>query len=151
MRAPGASLSVVRASLSRTLRRLWAQGFVELYSGWTETFSELKDRNTKRATEVRRDAEGEYQGYLSWLRGLAALTGGQVKAKYESPEALCCSLEKRAARVPRGRIKSVRLTEAGRAVNSLRGAGVNREPHDCSPARGERITGTATAVEKDES
>ena len=115
VRRPGVSPNVARASLSRTLRRLWAGGLVELHALY-RTFTELRDRDASLAAAVERDPAGEYQKLVEFTTRLAALTGGEARVVCNSPEAFRREAEKRVRRPPRGRIRAVRLTEAGRAA-----------------------------------
>ncbi len=75
VRRPVVSPNVARASLSRTLRRVWAGGLVELHALY-RTFTELRDLDASLAAAVARDPAGEYQKLVEFTTRLAALTGG---------------------------------------------------------------------------
>jgi hypothetical protein len=65
--AGGRSRSVARASLSRTLRRLWRAGLVELFNTrWAaerDAMSRMVEEARARAERVRKDPVGDYAGY----------------------------------------------------------------------------------------
>ena len=123
---PGTWPSVTRASLSRTLRRLWSAEFVELQTG-SKTFTELQHQNADRAARIVRDPEAEYEGYLKWIAGLNALMGGGARPSYGSTDALRRAAEGRTQKPPRGRVRTVSITKVGlAAVNTPAGATVNR-------------------------
>ena len=117
----GASLSVARASLSRTLRRLWSAGLVELESTRGKTFSELRQDSKDRAERARRDPAGFYQGYCKWV---STVGGRPIVASADEWLAL---KQRQARRPPTGRVRVVILTEAGRdAVNCPGAVTINR-------------------------
>jgi DNA-binding transcriptional ArsR family regulator len=66
------SLPVARASLSRTLRRLWTAGFVELWTrpaGWTRLTTLTKEVVEWRARYERERAapEAAFAAYCQWV------------------------------------------------------------------------------------
>jgi DNA-binding MarR family transcriptional regulator len=109
------SLPVARASLSRTLRRLWTAGFVEL---WTRP----ADR-TRLTTEVaewraqyeqeRADPEAAYAAYCRQV-ATAAETFGSALAYLEAVRAQALR--------PRVRVRRIALLPPGRATVNTCGA-----------------------------
>ena len=107
---PGVSLPVARASLSRTLRRLWAAGLVELLTA-PATRPTLTDQaaywRTCYAT-MQAAPEAHYQAYRRSLQPPAEDDFGSATAYVEAFRA--------AAVRPFARVCQVSLTEAGRAA-----------------------------------
>lgn len=104
------SLSVARASLSRTLRRLWTAGLVELYSSpHRSTGTGLSRKHLeaqKYLAEVEADPDGHYQRFR---RDFADYdTYGSVAAFVEERR-------RRANRIYRGfYVRYVQITDLGR-------------------------------------
>jgi DNA-binding MarR family transcriptional regulator len=55
------SVASTRASLSRTLRRLWQAGYVELENDWRVTLTEQQAEADARLAQLEADPEGEYR------------------------------------------------------------------------------------------
>lgn len=124
---------VARASLSRSLRRLWRRGLVELYGtkmyrGYILSPDEWgrDDTLTRRADAARRrlaDAEANPQTYFDHVSGLLGPDN-----PHADPAALVAFHRARVARGPQGGyLRWVLLTDAGRAaVNSMGKCEVNQ-------------------------
>ncbi len=127
----GKKPSVAKASVSRTLRRMWQRGLVELNgtAGWrSASATQVRQADEERLARAEEDPEEFYAGYLDWLSGISALRGVQVKPRFHSADALLTEKRRQVADFPRIRVVRVALTDVGReAVNSLAGARVNRE------------------------
>jgi hypothetical protein len=110
-----AGLNVIRASLSRTLRRLWRIGYLELFGAWGNSATETHEREHERALgrleAARADPAGEY------ARAVAMI--GEDWDWWKSPEAYLAFCESRVSRPPSIRVTYVALTKAGIAVNSV--------------------------------
>jgi hypothetical protein len=131
----GDAQSVVRASLSRTLRRLWRLGLVELSDGF-RTATGGRDQALEQLQRVRRDPAGAYAAYQRRIGRLAAFTAARrgraippVRDPYGSPESFLDAAERETHRFPRLRVLRVALTAAG-VANSRDVATVNRNGHD---------------------
>ena len=101
---PGASLNVTRASLSRTLRRLWRDGFVELSDGWRSTMT--KEQETVAAAVARHEADpvAAYERYKALM--------GEGWDRHGSVQAFMAAQR---SRRPSLRVTHVQITDAGRA------------------------------------
>ena len=98
----GASVGVARASISRTLHRLFKRGLVDLQNNYGNSFTErLADRD-RQLTEHERDPEAAYQrqvdaikrgapgffpftnadGYLAWTRRHVARRRSEMRATW---------------------------------------------------------------------
>jgi DNA-binding transcriptional ArsR family regulator len=110
---PGASDSVTRASVSRTLRRLWRAGLVELADGDRKTLKAEAERLQHLADAVDAQPDVAYRAYLERLR-----RNGQ-RDRYGSATRYAAAWRATARRIPHLRARQVRLTITGRqAVNS---------------------------------
>ncbi len=103
----GRSQAVVRASLSRTLRRLWRMGLVELHDGWS-SFSAKQQEARARLVRFEADPLGNYQGYRSWTTRV-----GKADT-YGSAEAFLSAKRTQANAAPRLRVVRVTATLRGR-------------------------------------
>jgi hypothetical protein len=109
IRRPDVAAPVARASLSRTLRRLWAAGLVELVTGHATrpTLTEQAAfRRTAYAT-VRASPEAAYQVYRRQLATPA-------DDPYESAAAYVDAFRRAAAERPYARVRRVVLTDLGK-------------------------------------
>lgn len=104
-RRPGTSLGVTRASLSRTLRRLWREGLVELLCGW-RTMTEEHQRVLSKIAEHEADPVAAYQGYQAFVQSIG------LADRHGSVEAF---MSAQRARKPDLRVTRVQITAAGRA------------------------------------
>jgi hypothetical protein len=112
----GASRTVAKASVSRSLRRLWRHGLVELYEGGYGARASMTAK--QHAAIVRRDRAladpaGTYAGFRSWLASVATLTGVS-RDRYGSPDAYVAAKVDAASRFPAMRVARVEITVAGR-------------------------------------
>jgi hypothetical protein len=113
----GASRTVARASVSRTLRRLWRQKLIELYDG---AYGARASMTAKQQAAIGRrdralaDPEGTYAAFRAWLLGVAALSRGGARDRYGSAAALVAATVAAANRTPKMRVARVELTAAGR-------------------------------------
>lgn len=114
VRRPGAALSVTRASLSRTLRRLWRDGLVELSDG-VRSMSDVQRAHRARLATLEADPQAAYDKYRAFVEssGLTDRCG--------SADAY---LRWQARRPLDLRVRTVHITAAGRS--RLR-AQVNRD------------------------
>jgi hypothetical protein len=102
--APGRR-AVVRASLSRTLRRLWHAGWVELFNAWGYSLTARHADADAQLQEYERDPDATY--------AQAAAAPGFFP--YVTPEEYLVSLRERALQLKRGRpVHVVQITSAGR-------------------------------------
>jgi DNA-binding MarR family transcriptional regulator len=103
------SLPVARASLSRTLRRLWTAGFVELWTRpadrttWTTLTAEVAAWRAQYERE-RADPEAAYAAYCQEV----ANSFGSAAAYLEAVRA--------EAMHPRARVRRIALLPPGRAT-----------------------------------
>jgi hypothetical protein len=115
----GASRTVTRASLSRTLRRLWRDGLVEL-SEHGRTLTEKRDHIRAMVGEQEADPEQAYAGYLAWRASIAAMLGQPVKPDpYGSVEYFMRARRRAMHQRPRIYVRDVQITEAGLARLTL--------------------------------
>ena len=114
----GEQLSVAKASLSRTLRRLWKAGLVELHQYGYRTATSEQVHKEKRLAEIKANLVAEYEGLKGWI-------GPDRAAQYYgSPEAWIEFWERR---WPNIRANYVEVTAKGMAaVNTRYGNTVNR-------------------------
>jgi DNA-binding MarR family transcriptional regulator len=106
------SRNVARASISRTLRRLWALGLVELHHHpWAcaDTSLSAKQREARRRlAEAEADPEGVYQGYVAWI-------ARKWHDRYGSAAAFVEAKRKQASRPERGYyVRFIEITDKGR-------------------------------------
>jgi len=107
---PGASVAVTRASLSRTLRRLWTAGLVELADGAARTLTGEADQQRRWAEIAAAQPETAYRAYLDKMR-----QDGQPD-RYGSAGRYVAAWQEVAARMPTLRVRLVHVTGAGRAA-----------------------------------
>jgi DNA-binding transcriptional ArsR family regulator len=79
---PGASDSVTRASVSRTLRRLWRAGLVELADGDRKTLTAEADRLQHLSDVVHAHPEAAYRAYQERRRAKGQRDGYGSAAQY---------------------------------------------------------------------
>ena len=114
---------VLKASLSRTLRRLWRLGLVELKSAasWQKTMTEQQRAREKRFQQLAKDpaaAYAQYQGFVASYK---------MEDSYGSPAAYLEAQRAKLQRTPDVRVQTIAITKAGRAlVNSDAHRTVNR-------------------------
>jgi hypothetical protein len=103
----GRSLPVTRASLSRTLRRLWRDGLVELSStyGW-QTMTERHQKQVEWLEAQAADPLAAYESYKALV--------GEDRDSFRSAEAYIVMLRKKVRRGPDLRVTRVRITAVGR-------------------------------------
>jgi Fe2+ or Zn2+ uptake regulation protein len=129
--AEGVKLSVARASVSRTLRRLWLLGLIELHSfdsadyRWCATVMRL---NAQKVLErVKQDPQAQYREWVQCATGLARMAGFSFSDHYGSAEAFLAEKERAFAECPRIRARYVEATAQGlQTVNSRYECKVNR-------------------------
>jgi hypothetical protein len=113
---PGASATVTRASVSRTLRRLWAAGLVELADRDRRTLTAEAARRQHLCDVVQAHPEVAYRAYVARLRRDGQHDGYGSAARYAA------GWRHVAQRMPHLRVRQVHLTSTGhQAVNSVRG------------------------------
>ena len=105
----GRSQAVARASLSRTLRRLWLAGFVELHSRWG-SFSAKQQEARERLVRFEADPLGSYQDYRSWAKTVG------MADRYGSAEAFLAAKRTQANAMPNLRVVVVTATPRGREL-----------------------------------
>lgn len=122
---PGRSPSVVRASLSRTLRRLWRDGLVELFNSYAygdgyrhSTMSASRDREVAKLREAERDPEAAFRDYLQ-LIGQVAQCGVMMDIGYDSADEYIAARRERVQPERRVairdfRVKFIEITDSGR-------------------------------------
>lgn len=114
--APGRP-AVARASVSRTLRRLWRQGWIELASASGYSLSAKHGNAAAELQAAERDPAGTYAD--------AAGRGGFFI--FATPEDYLADLRDRARRFVRGqRMCFVQITTSGRQRLTARRRSVNR-------------------------
>jgi len=106
---PGRSPAVTRASLSRTLRRLWRAGLVELHDR-LDSLSTKRQMARERLQRFEADPVGSYQGYRSWAAQLRRADA------YGSAEAFLAAKRVQASAVPHLRVVRVTATPRGREL-----------------------------------
>jgi DNA-binding MarR family transcriptional regulator len=111
VRAPATSLPVAQASLSRSLRRLWSAGFVELAMRDGDTLTAKASTRREVLAFVQGSPERAYQAYRQRL----AQSNGNTRDAFGSPAAYVAYFRARARQIPHARIHVVRLTPNGRA------------------------------------
>jgi hypothetical protein len=112
VRRPGVSAAVTRASVSRTLRRLWLAGLVELADDARRTLTAEADRLERSAAVVHAQPEAAYRAYRERL--------GAQHDVYGSASRYAACWHAAAGRLPHLRVRQVHLTVNGRkAVNSV--------------------------------
>jgi DNA-binding transcriptional ArsR family regulator len=112
LRRRGTSLAVTRASLSRTLRRLWRAGLVELATRYSymPTMTEKQQRDRARVDADITDPVAAYERYKSVVGSEFDTCG--------SPEAYLAGLRANWGRAPDLRVQRVRITDAGRCCTT---------------------------------
>jgi hypothetical protein len=110
VRPPSTSVSVARASLSRTLRRLWAAGLVELFTGHATrpTLTEQATYKRRAYATVQASPETAYQAYR---RQLATPADDLYRSAAAYVDAFRVDAER-----PSARVRRVALTPKGRAT-----------------------------------
>ena len=114
VRRAGTSAAVARASLSRTLRRLWRAGLVELLDEAGRTLTGEVQQRHQCAALARNEPDASYRAYVAHCRAkgtpLAYTTAADFVEAWRD-----------AARwLPYLRVQQVQLTASGRqAVNDL--------------------------------
>ena len=107
----GRSEAVARASLSRTLRRLWRAGLVELHSRFGcsgLSLSAKQQEARQRLVGFEADPHGSYQVYKSWATRVG------VADAYGSAEAFLAAKRAQAKSMPHLRIVCATATPRGR-------------------------------------
>jgi hypothetical protein len=128
----GAKPGVAKASLSRTLRRLWLLGLIDLHelgSGYRFCATEKRLNAQRILEETRQDPQVAYQGYVQWAKAFAAMVGrpSAFKDAYGNAEAFLAAKERAFAECPAIRARYIEATAQGlQAVNSLDEKKVNR-------------------------
>jgi hypothetical protein len=102
----GRTPAVRQASLSRTLRRLWRAGLVELISDWQETMTGKQQRNQTRLAEIEANPEAAYARHQDLLQEDAA----------PSLEAYLMGVRTRMQHPPDMRVQRVQITPKGRMI-----------------------------------
>ncbi len=122
------SLPSTRASLSRTLRRLWRAGLVELKSDWGVTLSDRLHELEVELAAHEGDVDGAYADILAAVaRGTPGFFACGSADEYLQHHRRLVSRRKRHIRSTsvelsmRGREYVERLTSIRRAVNSKKG------------------------------
>jgi hypothetical protein len=121
----GVSLPVARASLSRTLRRLWQAGLVELSNApYRPTSGDGRFRQPRtQARDYLKMAESR-AAYDRVRKARQAVTPESVPASFDAYRAEYLA---RASR-PEVRAQWVRLTAAGKQLTRSQALGVNPKP-----------------------
>ena len=109
VRLPATALPVAHASLSRSLRRLWSAGLVELTTRDGETLTAKASARREVLAFVQASPETAYHAYRE------RLAQSNVRGAFGSPSAYVAYFRARARQVPHARIHVVQLTPAGRA------------------------------------
>lgn len=121
------SAASTRASLSRTLRRLWRAGLVELTNDWGRTLTDYYAAIDEELAAQERDPEAAFAAVL------AAIAGAPGFFPYETAEEYLASERRRIARLRRGKpMRAVCLTPQGRELVqrlTVRRREVNRSEH----------------------
>ena len=112
VRQPGTSLAVTRASVSRTLRRLWRAGYVEVTDKHGITLTGHVAPIQRWAQVVATVPALAYRAYLKQQ--------GATDDPYGSASAYATAYAEYAARMPEMRVRTVTLTEAGHAAVNVR-------------------------------
>lgn len=102
----GRPQAVARASLSRTLRRLWRAGLVELH-GRSGTLGAKQEEARERLVRFEADPQGGYQRYRAWARASG------MADRYGSAEAFLAAKRAQADAVPALRVVRVTATTLG--------------------------------------
>lgn len=105
----GRSQAVARASLSRTLRRLWRAGLVELHDRWS-SLSAKQQEARDRLVRFEGDPRGSYEDYKSWARRIGTAD------RYGSAEAFLAAKRTQANAMPNLRAVVVTATTRGREL-----------------------------------
>lgn len=107
----GTSRGVTKASLSRTLRRLWRAGLVELMSGWgwSRTMTQAHHAECKHRAARDADPVAAYEEYK------AIVTSYDMPDAHGSAEAYMAAMRVADRRLPDVRVTRVQITKAGRA------------------------------------
>lgn len=129
LKRPGTSLTVTRASLSRTLRRLWRAGLVELVGWGRTTMTEAHQVELARLAKLEADPVAAYGRYQDFVQSYDMQDGYGSVAAYMAEQ-------RRRAHRPDLRVKTVQITAAGRAVVNNR-AGALLTVHDDRPVVGD--------------
>lgn len=109
----GRSQAVARASLSRTLRRFWLAGLVELHDR-RGSLSAKQQEARDRLVRFEGDPRGSYEDYRSWAKKVGRAD------RYGSAEAFLAAQRMQAKAVPNLRVVRVTATTRGRdLVGSL--------------------------------
>ena len=112
----GRSQAVARASVSRTLRRLWQRGLVELHdSRWIDAGHTMSDPQRRRR-EIAAEAQANPKGFYE-----DALRFQTVFLKYDadpwgSADACIAAKVRQAEELPKLRTVRATVTDAGRAL-----------------------------------
>jgi hypothetical protein len=106
VRVPGSTLQVTRASVSRTLRRLWRDGLVDLFAGW-RSMSDARAEGAARLAEKEADPEQAYRDYCELMENIG------LSDSCGSAEAYIAFQRRRLTR-PDMRVTTVQITDAGR-------------------------------------
>ena len=104
----GRQQAVARASLSRTLRRLWRAGLVGLHDS-RHDLSAKQQEARERLARFEADPQSSYQGYRAWAIGIG------MADVYGSAEAFLAAKRAQANAMPNLRIVRVTATTRGRA------------------------------------
>jgi DNA-binding IclR family transcriptional regulator len=112
VRQPGISLAVTRASVSRTLRRLWRAGYVEVTDKHGITLTGHVAPIQRRAQAVVTAPALAYRAYLKQQA---------TDDPCGSASAYATAYADYAARMPEMRVRTVTLAGAGHAAVNMRG------------------------------
>ena len=107
---PGVSRSVTRASLSRTLRRLWRDRLVELRGGGV-TLTQKHEHRQAILAEHEADPVAAYQGYVAWRSRVAALAGKSYSDPYGSVEGFMAAQRRALRQRPQIYVRDVLITD----------------------------------------
>jgi hypothetical protein len=121
--ARGMKRGVAKASLSRTLRRLWRLGLIELHtysSGYRFSATE-RQLNAQRIFErVLQNPRVEYRQFKKHMTSFAAVMGGKFTDPYGSASAFLATKQRAFMQCPRIRARYIETTAQGeQTVNSL--------------------------------
>ncbi len=105
----GRSQAVARASLSRTLRRLWRVGLVELHGRFGSLSAKQREAR-ERMFRFEADPQSGYEGYRAWARAIG------ICDCYGSAEAFLAAKRAQANALPRLWVVRVAATTLGREL-----------------------------------
>lgn len=143
VRRPDASAPVARASLSRTLRRLWAAGLVELVTGHATrpTLTEQAKYWRSVYAKVQAAPDAAYQAYRRLLANPADDDYGSAAAYVDA-----CRVD---AERPSARVRRVALTPKGRERLTSKSVRSRTVTSNSSPIRALELGARANGWLKD--